>query len=581
MKTISFFKKHIKKTSILLLVLTLVLSPIITYARSIDEIQKEIESKKEQLTSLEDEVSTIEKDIEQQKLELENISGKRQKLAIQIDINKKEEQLIQKQLEDLEEKHAITLLEQERRITTQNNIMADFYLGWKQTNIIKELLNSESESIVKVAIYQSAIATDEQDNIETLEQELNSIREELEISATQKQAYVDRLAALSAQISEIENELGQLDSKIASNTNNISSYRTQAGELQTDIEKLTAEQKAIQEYENSLLLGPADNGGTKEIQTGELYFQGRGRELYQGHGIGMSQFGALGAAVQGWDYKKILEFYYPGAKVVEYTSTKSITVDGFGSMSLQDYAAGAGEVPDYSCEDLDIEFDPNNLWQCWPKEAIKAQIIAFKSYGLASTKGGNSICATAHCQVYKGGDNKMWAADETKDMVIIYDGEPITAYYSSDNHNGYGPGNIDTIWSNFEGIGTPSPYLKAVNDSAFTFKYSYTDWMYRTNGYTANDLNELLDWSTTSSKASGSYKNFLLGIKTNIGSIESIELEHGPSGRVKRVKLNGDKGSRYMAGWLFKSVWNIWISNAQPTGEEDYIYSLTYYLKVK
>ncbi len=34
-----------------------------------------------------------------------------------------------------------------------------------------------------------------------------------------------------------------------------------------------------------------------------------------GHGMGMSQYGAAGMAQSGWDYKKILSFYYDGAKV--------------------------------------------------------------------------------------------------------------------------------------------------------------------------------------------------------------------------------------------------------------------------
>ena len=57
----------------------------------------------------------------------------------------------------------------------------------------------------------------------------------------------------------------------------------------------------------------------------------------------MSQFGMLGAALKGWDYEKIVEFYYPGATVGTYTTQPNITVDGYGSMSTEDYVAGAGE----------------------------------------------------------------------------------------------------------------------------------------------------------------------------------------------------------------------------------------------
>src|SRR5206468_3875632 len=31
-----------------------------------------------------------------------------------------------------------------------------------------------------------------------------------------------------------------------------------------------------------------------------------------GHGVGMSQYGAQGFALHGWDYRRILAHYYPG-----------------------------------------------------------------------------------------------------------------------------------------------------------------------------------------------------------------------------------------------------------------------------
>jgi stage II sporulation protein D len=42
--------------------------------------------------------------------------------------------------------------------------------------------------------------------------------------------------------------------------------------------------------------------------TGQFHFRGRG----WGHGVGLSQWGAKALADQGWDFKRILSFYYPG-----------------------------------------------------------------------------------------------------------------------------------------------------------------------------------------------------------------------------------------------------------------------------
>jgi stage II sporulation protein D len=48
----------------------------------------------------------------------------------------------------------------------------------------------------------------------------------------------------------------------------------------------------------------------------ELIFRGRG----YGHGVGLCQWGAKEMAVNGYDYKEILKFYFPGAKVKKLTN---------------------------------------------------------------------------------------------------------------------------------------------------------------------------------------------------------------------------------------------------------------------
>src|SRR5215208_4931714 len=54
-----------------------------------------------------------------------------------------------------------------------------------------------------------------------------------------------------------------------------------------------------------LALAPTASAGTLFL------LDGRG----WGHGVGMSQWGAEGAARHGWDYKRMLAHYYPGTKL--------------------------------------------------------------------------------------------------------------------------------------------------------------------------------------------------------------------------------------------------------------------------
>jgi SpoIID/LytB domain protein len=590
--------RHLKTTVLIILSLVyLLVSPSIVYARTAAEIQKEIDAKKLEIQALSTNISTLEKQILEGKSKLEQTSSKREQLAVQISNIAKEKELIEVRLKDIEEQKQLKELEKEGRIKAQDEFITNAYLNWKETNWIKEFIGSESEDLVKVATYQATVAGEEQNNIEKLGIEIISLKTELESLETKETDLKNQLSNLSLQVERIEQELASLDLKIQKNNSDAGNYRAKIGNVQSQIDQLTKEQKEIQEAERKLLLKSNANNsnknspsGTKQVIKGEIYFQGIGREVYQGHGVGFSQFGAVGAALEGWDYEKIIKFYYPGAKLSKVNPSASrgdsmepssgqVKVDGYGSMSIEDYVAGAGEVPDFSCEDIDEKFDPDNVWKCWPEETIKAQMVIFRTYGIYRSKDGSSICTSAACQVYKGGANKRWAAEATEYEIITYDDKPINAVYSSDNHNGWGTADNDTVWSNFEGTGTPVEYLRAVNDSAFTYKFVYTDWSWRTNSYTIEEIAKVLEWSSISKEASASYKDFVKQTVAKTGKLQNLEFERDKSGRVKKVKLTGDKGSAYMAGWLFKSIWNIYVGNEKPSGETDYIYSLTYFMK--
>lgn len=575
-------QKQLSNSLKFILIISIILLSISfpTFSRTVQDVQKDIESKKQEMKEVESTINEIETSLNEQRKALDEIVGKRARVNAEIAINQQEADLIRQKLEDLEESRKLTILEKEKREIIQNNVVLDSYINWKQTNFFRDYLSSDSADFMKILTYQATVAGEEQKSIETLGNEIDQIEKDLIESEEQKALYNKKLDELSVQYNQLQSEINELDTKIKANENDMSNYRSQMGAIQSQIDQLTAEQIEIQRREAELLkkASKKSGGGTKELITGEIYFNGIGREIYQGHGVGMSQFGALGAALKGWDYKKILQHYYPNTEIIEYKGRDTINVTGYGSISVEDYVAGAGEVPDYSCEELEIEFDYNNIWKCWPEDAIKAQAVAFRSYGLAKTMDGSSICTTAACQVYKGGENKRWAADDTAYEVVAYEGEPISAFYSSDNHNGWGTANNDTVWSDMDGNGVPKPYLRAVNDESIAFEYTYTKWAWRTNSYSIEDVNEMLDWSISSSTASDKYRTFLSEIKSDIGAIRTISFDRDPSGRVNKVTVAGLDGSRQMAGWLFKSVWNIWIGSEKPSGEEDYIYSLTYYM---
>ena len=84
-----------------------------------------------------------------------------------------------------------------------------------------------------------------------------------------------------------------------------------------------------------LLLAAPMAGARRAARVDKFVFHGSG----YGHGIGMSQYGALGLAEQGWDAAQIVSHYYSGVKVVEDQPPEETIAVGLlqnaGSVRLQ------------------------------------------------------------------------------------------------------------------------------------------------------------------------------------------------------------------------------------------------------
>ncbi len=135
------------------------------------------------------------------------------------------------------------------------------------------------------------------------------------------------------------------------------------------------------------------------------------------HRVGMNQYGALGRAKQGNSYRDILNAYFSNFSIEKREGIR-LKVQGFGEVGLEDYLLGIYEMPGD-----------------WPIEALKAQVVAARSYALSYTNNGaNEICTTQACQVYKGGNkggNWESAVRATTGEVMISGGETVKAWYSS------------------------------------------------------------------------------------------------------------------------------------------------------
>ena len=107
---------------------------------------------------------------------------------------------------------------------------------------------------------------------------------------------------------------------------------------------------------------------------------------------------------------------------------------------------------------------PSEMPASFGLEAVKAQAVAARTYALSQINrhksDGFNLCSTTHCQVYSGTRNENnitnQAVEETENMVVRYEGELISTYYSA-SMGGYTE-DVKNVW------GSSVPYLKSVKD---------------------------------------------------------------------------------------------------------------------
>ena len=121
----------------------------------------------------------------------------------------------------------------------------------------------------------------------------------------------------------------------------------------------------------------------------------------------------------------------------------------------------------------------------WDEEALEAQAVAARTYLARTLLGGRrgdgatygyDICATSLCQVYKGvllveddhGERWRDAVNATKDELVLFEGRPIEAVYSSSA--GTRTRANQDVWAS-----DPVPYLQPV-DSPELGVAPYASW---------------------------------------------------------------------------------------------------------
>lgn len=232
-----------------------------------------------------------------------------------------------------------------------------------------------------------------------------------------------------------------------------------------------------------------------------------------GHGVGMSQDGALGFAQHGYSYQAILAHYYTGTALGQVSAKTRVRVLLGGrvrKVPIEAYVRGV----------VAAEMSPQ-----WPLAALEAQAVASRTYALTAHAGEGrfDVYADTRSQVYRGraaetpASNRAVAA--TAGQIVTYAGKPAITYFFASSG-----GRTESVQNAFPGT-APEPWLQGVPDPF--------------------DTGPLHVWSTSLSFAAAARD--LSGLVR--GGLRGVEvLRRGASPRILTANILGTKGRTPISG---------------------------------
>jgi len=393
-----------KKLIIFFLLTALILPIFFVRADEIEDITKELETLKKDLSS---------KEANYQELTTRLNQIKNQVSQLEIEIVEKENQVkkgeqalaYQKNLLNERSKSYYKNIQQSS-LTLLSMLVADNLSdSFRKFSYQRSLVNEDKNTIIKVVLYIK--------NLEEIKASLTTEKNQLTYV---KQEVDTQSKVLSSQISQTRSKIAQLSTR----------------QQQLISERLAA----LGISRSAASLGRCDSDLTNGRDPG---FSPRFAFFTYGvpNRVGMNQFGAYGRAKAGQNEEEILRAYYDNFELKkDYDKSININVNGYGSYNIEDYVKRIYEVPE--------------SWGADGMASLKAQAIASRSYALAYTNNGSgSICATEQCQVFhsdpKGGAWEQ-AVNDTAGWVMVQGGSPIKAWYSS-THGGYILKSSEIGWS--------------------------------------------------------------------------------------------------------------------------------------
>jgi stage II sporulation protein D len=231
-----------------------------------------------------------------------------------------------------------------------------------------------------------------------------------------------------------------------------------------------------------------------------------------GHGVGMSQDGALGYAEHGWTYQAILAHYYTGTTIGQVPAGASVRVlvgAKVQTLALETYVRGviSAEVP-----------------AGWPLAALEAQAVASRTYALTAHAGGSKfdVYADTRSQVYRGVAAETPQTDTaiaaTAGQILNYEGRPAITYFFASSG-----GRTENVENAFPGS-QPEPWLRGVADA---YETAQSNWKLS------------ISFTTAAARLKGLLKGSFRGVEV---------LTRGFSPRILTAEVLGSAGDTRVSG---------------------------------
>lgn len=473
-------------------------------ADELDNVTSQLNKQQKQLTDLQKRQQQLSRDIASASLSLSQVSS-------QLTAAEKELSAIEKDLANKEKELA----------------------GWEadRDSLIRQLYKQNRTTSLEIFFSADDLDTSAHQfqyfnaNLNTLQDTITKLNGEIAIfqsNKAQAKKLRDQLAALRS----------QYQASLYSSQSQLSSTSSQLSSLKSSIKNLTSKQEQLILAKFAATAGSETIGENEPASTSPPSnpgFPSRPAYLLATYGyphrVGMSQYGAYGRAKSGQLYQTILAAYYKNTTLAgTCDKTRRINVSGYGSILLEDeYLTGIGEMP-------------SSWGSSGGMEALKAQVVAARSYALNYVAANGSICTTRSCQVFLGKgakNNTPWetAVDATCGKTLNYGGSPISAWYAS-TAGGYTLSSQE-VWGGYRA------YALALKDFGPNGAYDgpaygnspwyHKGWGSRTgSGYnpwlTEEELADLFN-SLLLSKHSSSYNQYLSPIDKGGWSMSKVRSE--------------------------------------------------------